>query len=152
MEKKQPCIFFLKGNCKKGKNCPFSHDVDVNMRSNNFSNINNNPMFQQNNNSHNCKYFMEGRCNRDGCSFFHGYCNRLQHFKTISNQKNLIKELIKTGNTSYISVDDNEFFARKLENPNENNDPSNKIADGFKIGKVIFSGNKVICSVEKSTP
>ena len=152
MDKSQPCKYFLKGVCKYGKNCRFSHDININMRPNNSSNTDNNPMNQQNSNSHNCIHFMKGNCTRgDKCAYFHGYCNRLQHIKTINNQKNLVKELISAGNTSYISVDDNELFVRKLENVNESDDESDKIPEGYKIGKVIFSGNKIIYSFENLT-
>ena len=152
MEKSQPCKYYLKGVCKNDKNCRFSHDIDINMRPNNSSSTDNNPMNHQNNNSHNCIHFMKGNCTRgDKCAYFHGYCNRLQHIKTINNQKNIVKELISTGNTSYISVDDNELFARKLENVNESDDESDKIHEGYKIGKVIFSEDKIICSSENLT-
>ena len=152
MEKKQPCQYYLRGNCKFGEHCRFSHDIDISMRSNNPSNTNNNPIIQQNNNSNYCTHFLMGNCKRgEKCAYFHGYCGRLQHFKTINNHKNVVNELILNDKTSYISVDDNEFFIRKLENQNENDDISKNICEGYKIRKSVFSGNKFICCVEKDS-
>ena len=137
MDKKQICQFYLTGNCKFGKNCRKSHYINVNMKANN---------------SRDCKYFLKGNCNKgENCPFFHRYCGRLQYFKTVNNQKNLVNELISTDNKSYISVDNKQFFLRKLENQNENNGALDEICEGYKISKAIFSGNKFICCVEKDS-
>lgn len=151
MEKK-PCKYILNGqHCPYGKNCRFSHNINQKMKSNNFLNTNNNSENQQNNNSNYCFNFLDGNCIRDKCPNFHGYCTKLQHFKTIEDHKNLIKELFSVNNTSYISVDNNEFFVRNLENSNGNLEFSQNIPKGSIFKKVIYSGKTIICAVEKNS-
>lgn len=152
MESKKPCIYYLKGNCRNGKNCKFSHDVDVNMKPN-IPNTPNNQNFQNNQHgSHDCIHFLKGNCTRgDKCAYFHGYLERLQYDRSINNHNSLVNELIFMDDKKYISSDEDQFFIRQIDNKEEKNDISYKIKEGCKIGKTIFSGNKVIAIVEMNS-
>ena len=139
MSKKTVCKFFLNGFCKNGDNCKYSHitgDVVMNPQ--------NQPKFPtQKNNS--CTFFLKNACTKNNCPFFHGYCDRLQHVKTIKNHSNEINNLVIMDNTKFISSDTQTFYVRFSGNDEFRAETINQ---DHKIGKLIYSSNKVICAIQ----
>ena len=143
-EKKTPiCKFFLTNSCNRGNKCPYRHEYPPNYQPN--------PQQQQQhpqNNSHICKFFLMNKCTKKNCTYFHGYGTKLKHMMTYKGDKEIIN-LIKMDETKYISSDEKDFIVRFTNNPEESKQSLNK--DEFKIGKMIFSGNKVIFGLMKET-
>ena len=132
--KKNLCIHFLNGFCKKGQNCPFSHDIP-------------NSQFhpKAEHSEIECKFFLKNNCKKPDCTFFHGYCKRLKHIKTISNHKNEINHLLTMDNTKYISSDNKSFYIRISGNDEVYEE---KVPEGYNIRKIIYSSNNVICAIQ----
>jgi len=124
------CKFFLKGTCKYGSNCKNLHQ---NPPQNNHQNIV-------------CTYFLTNSCTRPNCHFFHGYCEKLEHVKKIENHQKPINNLINMDDTKFISSDESIFFVRFSGNDDYHEE---KIAEDYKIGKLIYSSEKVICAIQK---
>lgn len=139
--KKQICQYFLKGNCRFGDKCHNSHDISMIDDTTNAQPAP--PTFNQ---QKACKFFLENKCTNDKCHFFHGYCDRLQHVKTIKDHLNEINNLVNMDNVKFISSDKQSFYVRYSRN-----DDSHKqtISQEYKIGKLTFSSNKVICGIQK---
>ena len=137
-KKKKICTFFLKNECRNGNNCPYLHEYPQGMPSNPHPNDN-----------YICKFFLTNSCNKQSgtCNFFHGFGKRLLHIKTIEGNKNYINNLIKMDDTKYISSDDKSFTVHFLQNDEKSETSLDK--DGFKIGKMIYSSNKVIFALVK---
>ena len=143
MEKKAPiCRYFLQGNCKNGDKCTYRHEYPPNYQPN--------PQQQQHpqNNAHICRYFLTNSCTKQNCVYFHGYGTKLKHVKTYTGDKE-INNLIKMDETKYIASDEKDFIVRFTNNKEESKQSLNR--DEFKIGKMIFSGNKVIFGLMKET-
>ena len=142
MEKKnQYCTYFLQNRCNRGDKCPYRHEYPPNYQPN--------PQQQQQhpqNNSHICKFFLTNSCTKKNCTYFHGYGAKLKHMMTYTGDKEIIN-LIKMDETKYISSHEKDFIVRFTNNPEESKQSLNK--DKFKIGKMIFSGNKVIFGLMK---
>ena len=142
---KKICTFYLQGKCKFGNQCHFFHPQEI--PSNNqsapapFNNNNNNQ-----NKKNQCTFFIKNKCTNQNCPFFHGYENKLQHVKLINRDKK-INNLIKMDETKFISCDEQTFIVHCMPNYGEVSKSLNK--EGFKIGKMIFSGNKVIFGLKK---
>jgi hypothetical protein len=139
------CPFFLKNKCKYGKNCRDYHPEDINM---------NPPASQQShpNQAHQksstCHFFLTNSCTKkNNCEFLHGYCDRLKYIKTIENHKNQINCLVNMDDTKYISSDSESFYIRFSGNDEFF---GKNIASDFKIGKLIYSSQKVIFGIEKN--
>ena len=140
MEKKnQICTFFLQNRCNRGDKCPYRHEYPPNYQPNpqqqHHPHPHNDPY-----NSHICKYFLKNSCTKENCTYFHGYGTKLRHLKTYKGDKE-ISNLIKMDETKYIASDEKDFIVRFTNNTEESKQSLNK--DEFKIGKMIFSGNKV---------
>ena len=130
---KKVCLYFLNGNCKFGDKCKNLHQG--------------NPQPQQNNHqSKSCNFFLTDSCNRPNCHFFHGYCERLEHVKKIENHQKPINNLINMDDTKFISSDERTFYIRFSGNDNVHEET---IAEDYKIGKLIYSSEKVICAIQK---
>ena len=144
MEKKnQICTFFLQNRCNRGDKCPYRHEYPPNYQPN--------PQQQHHphndpHNSHICKFFLKNSCTKENCTYFHGYGTKLRHLKTYKGDKE-ISNLIKMDETKYIASDEKDFIVRFTNNTEESKQSLNK--DEFKIGKMIFSGNKVIYGLMK---
>ena len=141
MSKPAVCTFFLKGYCKNGDKCRFAHvkNEDVDMYSPN--------KHQYPTKSNTCRFFMNNNCNKKDCPYFHGYCDRLQHVKTISNHSNEINNLVIMDNTKFISSDQQTFYVRFSRNDEFRGETINQ---DYQIGKLIYSSNKVICAIQKN--
>ena len=128
---KKVCQYYLNGNCMFGDKCKNLH---------------------QGNPSHNnhqrkdCTYFLSDSCKKPNCHFFHGYCERLEHVKKIENHQKPINNLINMDDTKYISSDERTFYIRFSGNDNVHEET---IAEDYKIGKLIYSSEKVICAIKK---
>ncbi|KAL1557109.1 zinc finger CCCH domain-containing protein 55-like isoform X3 [Salvia divinorum] len=70
-----PCRNFVKGNCRWGDNCRFSHHVasdETSVEDTKRSSSDKDPEHQPYRNRNSlCKYFVAGKCDRDNCKFFH---------------------------------------------------------------------------------
>ena len=143
MNKKPPvCQFFLKGNCKFGEKCHFYHPTDVPMSSSSAQT----QKTQHPQHDNTCKYFLTNSCTKNNkCEYFHGYCDRLQYVKTIGDHTNVINNLVNMDDVKYISSDNSIFYIRISGSVLQ----SEKINEEYKIGKLIFSANKVICAIQK---
>ena len=141
MEKKSKpiCKFFLQNNCKNGNNCPFRHEYPQNFQPNSQP---------QQHNSNVCRFFLQNSCTKPNCAFFNGYGNQLQHVETIKDDKE-INNLIKMDDKKFIASNEQAIVVRFIGS----NEPAreNLKEEGFKIGKMIFSGNKVIFGLKKET-
>ena len=140
--KKQICPYFLKGNCRFGDKCFNSHDISM------IDDTTNNtqpapPTFNQ---QKTCKFFLENKCTNSKCHFFHGYCDRLQHVKTIKDHLYEINNLVNMDNVKFISSDIQSFYVRYSSNDEFYKET---ISQGYKIGQLTFSSNKVICGIQK---
>jgi len=140
---KKICEFFLKGKCKFGNQCHNLHTFPPNYQSN--------PMTKPQSHHHApknsvCTFFLKNACTRPNCPFFHGYGNFLQHVKTYENEK-IINNLIKVNEKEFISCDEKAFIVRFTDNRKE--EPQSLSKEGYKIGKMIFSGNKIIFGLKK---
>ena len=124
------CPFFLKGHCKFGKKCKNIHPDNMN---NQITSV--------------CKYFLKDSCTKNkDCHYFHGYYNILEHIKKIVNHNSNINNLLNMDENKFISSDDKTFYVRFTENDNSHDET---IAQDYKIGKLIYSSEKVICAIEK---
>ena len=139
----QICKFFLQNRCNRGDKCPFRHEYPPNYQPNPQQQHHQN---NNSNNSHICRYFMSNTCNKENCTFFHGYGTKLKHMKTYNGNKE-INNLIKMDETKYITSDEKDFIVRFTNSNEEIKQSLNK--EEFKIGKMIFSGNKVIYGLMK---
>ena len=137
--KKQICQFYINGACKKGDQCPYSHDVEQ---------IKKNEL---------CKFFLTGHCAKGDkclyshnlkefpCKFFHarGFCENLDNCKFShdrltaeqlmdfikDNESFLFETRQKFGRTNM-----DEFFDVYLKEKKEKNTPDNlMIPDSLKI-------------------
>ena len=143
MQKKPVCKYFLENRCNRGDKCPFLHEFPPGMQPNPQQ-----PQHPQQHNSHICKFFLSNSCSKPNCGFFHGYGNQLKHLKTINGDIE-INNLIKMDDSKYIASDEREFIVRFTNRNEEVKESLNK--EGFKIGKMIFSGNKVIFGLMKES-
>lgn len=138
------CQYFLKNKCKFGNKCRDLHPDDINMITSN-SQPNTNHAHQK---SSTCHFFLTNSCTKkDKCDYFHGYCDRLQYVKTIDNHKNEINNLVNMGDSKYISSDFETFYIR-FSGSNEY--LGENINSEYKIGKLIYSNNKVIFGIQKN--
>ena len=148
MSSKIKCHYFLNGNCKYGANCKYSHEIDVVPMATNSPQKNKNQ--HQHQHQHQqvipCTFFLKNSCTKKNCNFFHGYGGRLQYVKTIANHTNVINNLVNMDDTKYISSDCQVFYVRFSGNEDIH---CENIAQEYKIGKLIYSSNKVICAIEK---
>ena len=131
MNSSKACKYFLSGYCKFGDKCMFSHSQ--------------NPP-QNNHQSNACTFFLKDSCTKQDCHFFHGYCDILEHVKKIENHQKPINNLINMDDVKFISSDEKNFYIRFAGN---DSNYEKTIADDFKIGKLIYSSEKVICAVEQ---
>ena len=128
---KNICPFYLNGKCKFGDKCKNLHQG--------------NPP-QNNHQSKVCTFFLKDSCSRSDCRFFHGYCDILEHVKKIENHQKPINNLINMDDTKFISSDERTFYIRFSGNDNVHEET---IAEDYKIGKLIYSSEKVICAIQK---
>ena len=97
-----------------------------------------------------CKFFLTNSCkNENHCKFFHGFGDSLMHIKTLENvtESQIITNLVKMDNTKYIISDEQSFIVRFAGNDEEVKETLNK--EEFKLGKMIYSNNKVIFGLKK---
>ena len=80
------------------------------------------------------------------CHFFFFFCERLEHVKKIENHQKPINNLINMDDTKFISSDERTFYIRFSGNDNVHEET---IAEDYKIGKLIYSSEKVICAIQK---
>ena len=131
MKRQEICKYFLKGTCSKGDNCNFIHDYNL---------------LQNNHQNKNCKFFLSDTCTKQDCKYFHGYCEKLEHVKKIENHQKPINNLINMDDTKFISSDEASFYVRFSGN---NEYHTEKIAEDYKIGKLVYFSDNVICAIQK---
>jgi hypothetical protein len=66
--------------------------------------------------------------------------------KKIENHQKPINNLINMDDTKFISSDERTFYIRFSGNDNSHEET---IAEDYKIGKLIYSSEKVICAIQK---
>ena len=66
--------------------------------------------------------------------------------KLFKNEKE-INNLINVNRNEYIACDEQSFIVRFADNDKEVKESLNK--EGYKIGKMIYSGNKIIFALRK---
>ena len=145
MEEKKICKFFLEGKCKFGDKCHNLHIIPQNNE--------NNPLFndlqphKKNHPTKNsiCTFFLNNKCTRKNCPFFHGYENNLQYITTFENEKEINNLLVMDDNI-FISCGEQSFIIRSTDNK-ERIERLNK--EGYKIGIMIYSGHKIIFGLSK---
>jgi hypothetical protein len=143
MQKKTICQHYLMGKCKFGDKCRNIHPDDINMRS---QNSQQNPVKAPNKSS-TCHFFLNNKCDKkEKCEYFHGYCDRLQYVKTIGNHKNEINNLVNMYETKFISSDFETFY---MIDSGTNQFQGENITQEYKIGKLIYSNNKIIFGIQK---
>ena len=140
---KKVCEFFLKGKCRFGDKCHFFHPKDF---QNTQMQIQENPQSHVHQKNSVCTFFLKNSCTRPNCPFFHGYGNILQHVKLFKNETE-INNLLNVNRNEYIACDEQSFIVRFADNDKEVKESLNK--DGYKIGKMIYSGNKIIFALRK---
>ena len=131
-EEKKICTYFLQGKCIFGNKCHNLHE---------YPNHPNNQI--PSNHSPICRFFLKNACTRENCPFFHGYENTLQHIKTYNytNTKE-INNLIKVDDRTFILTNEQALITKFTD---EDKDVKNELnQEGYKIGKMIYSGNKKI--------
>lgn len=140
----KPCRFWKLGTCNKGDKCPYLHTGPPG----------NSGIFPQNSQSSNqqsstCWFFMsQDGCTKQNCPYFHGYLEKLEIFAKLQEHQIPITGLVRMDNQKFITVDSKEFYIRFIDNlktPYKNSIDQ----DGLSVCKLIFSGNKVICGVQK---
>jgi hypothetical protein len=127
------CPYYIKGQCKFGKKCKNIHPDIINP--------------QTNQNVPVCTFFLKDKCTKNkNCHYFHGYSNILEHVNKIVNHNSNINNLLNMDESKFISSDEKTFYVgfSGNENPHEET-----IAQDYKIGKLIYSSEKVICAIEK---
>ena len=149
--KKGICPYFLKGCCRFGDKCKNSHDTQMSDDSQKSSDqpaptsFNNDQNLNQSKNT--CRFYLQDKCTNKACTYFHGYNDRLKHLKKINEHKNEINNFVKMDDTKFISSDCQDFYVRNIS---ENvKDYKETINQEYKIGKIIFSSNNVICAIQK---
>lgn len=91
-KKNTPCSFFQKGDCRKGDQCLFKHEVSKsNLQISSNPNIYN-KLVKNFSKPNICKYFLsEKGCTNPNCTFMHHYNNDLYHVKRIPiHQTNIV--------------------------------------------------------------
>ena len=133
----QFCKFFLKGECNKGNNCPFIHQIPQGMQ------IQNPHQFKKKENKDNtCKFFLQGNCTKANCNFFHGYGNKLLSLTSFKNAHNLpIICFSQINEDKFISCDETSFKIWGFK-PEFKSLQEEKINEG-KISKLIYSNGKI---------
>ena len=92
-------------------------------------------------------FFLDNKCDKkEKCEYFHGYCDRLQYVKTIGNHKNEINNLVNMYETKFISSDFETFY---MIDSGTNQFQGENIIQEYKIGKLIYSNNKIIFGIQK---
>ena len=145
MQNKRICEYFVHGNCKFGDACRNLHVMPPEMQQNHPNGVPKNPNTHHQR-SNICKFFLKNSCKNPNCPYFHGYDDQLQFVTSIQNDKE-INNLIKMDETKYITSDYEAFTVRFNGSDEIVKKSLNK--EGFKMGKMIFSGNKVIFSLIK---
>ena len=133
---KNICTYFLKGCCRYGQQCK-------NLHPDNQMNVDESKSTPAPSNT--CKFFLTNSCNKQNCPYFHGYCNKLKHIKLIQGQNNNITNLITFNDTQFIFSDEEKYFIGNTSGVNK----KENVDENCKIGKMIFSNNKVIFAAEK---
>lgn len=152
------CKYFLMGNCKRGDKCKFLHFLPQGNNSQGFPQQSQQQpqqpqssfqQQQQQGQSHICRHFMKDACTRNNCAFFHGYLEKLQFVEKIEGHQKTIQAILSMDDQKFITSDSNEFFVRT--NTDYKANYKNTIDSEYKIGKIVFFNNKVICGVERTT-
>ena len=136
---KQICTYYLKGHCKFGGKCKNLHPPNPGP-------IQAPQTGPSSSSSHTCSFFLKNACTKKDCHYFHGYCDRLEHVKTLDNHNKEINNLLNMDDTKFISSDEKVFYVRSSENEGIHGET---IAQDYKIGKLIYSSNKAICAIQK---
>ena len=133
MNKKEICKNFVKGKCIHGDKCYFSHDIPQEMIK-----------IPQT-----CKYFLSNSCynKKSECHHFHGFGGCLFHYKTIKANSGYINNLVKMDDTKFISSDEKSFIVLFLKDDKKSETSLDK--KGIKIGKMIYSSDKVIFALQR---
>ena len=143
---KKICEFFLKGKCKYGNQCHNLHQYPPNFQQNPSSKPHSFSNFRNQKSSAICTFFLKNACTKQNCPYFHGIGNILQHVKIFKSDK-IINNLIKVDEKEFIACDEQAFIVRFSDNVKEVKESLNK--EGYKIGKMIYSGNKIIFGLKK---
>lgn len=152
------CQFFLKNKCTYGEKCKNIHPGYVTIGSSGqiAQSFGGNPqpmdnpynphkIFMQNYQYPNlnlCRFFKSGNCNKDNCSFYHGFSDTLQTLQTKKAHENEIIDLIAVNKDIFITYDERGFKAWKLDPQLEVIEEKN-VEEGA-ICKLIFSNGRVI--------
>ena len=138
MKTKKYCTYFAQNRCNRGDQCPFLHELPPGHSPN-----------QKNSDNSICYFFMTDKCKNTSttCNYFHGFGKRLLHVKKIEATNNNIINLVKMDDTKFISSDEKSFIVHFMQNDEKPVTTLNQ--EGFKIGKMIYSSNKVILAIKQ---
>ena len=129
------CPYFLRGECNFGDKCKNSHQIPQQF-------VNVNPQFTPNKKDKTCKFFLEGKCTKKNCPYFHGYGNKLLNLTTYNNAHDMpIKFFAQINENKFISCDENSFKIWGF-NPGFEKLKEEKIPEGI-IHNLIYSNGKI---------
>lgn len=150
-----PCKFFIKGVCKYGSNCKYSHILTSPNLRNAFTKYSDNtsvtpldsptkPLTDDflsldisDNKKNICKYFLSGNCTNKNCSFIHGYGDRLINISKIPSHNLPINNILKISENKFLTTDEKSLKIYSIENEIKCIF-TNIVRDSGKISKVLY--------------
>lgn len=95
-----------------------------------------------------CNYFLQGKCTKEVCRYFHGYSESIQHINIEQINEKPIISFAQISDTKFLTADNSAVQIYTVTSEGKQNVFSKKF-DGEKITKVIFSNGKVIIATIK---
>ena len=156
--KKAICKYFLKGLCKYGDKCHYSHNTSTITSKNAFSlytdvstvNFPTNPanpltedflsLDISDNHKNICKAFLNGKCNDPHCTYIHGYGDRLINISKIPTHNLPINNIIKISENNFITTDEKTLKIYSIEQQIKCT-YTNIVNDSGRISKVYYDSN-----------
>lgn len=150
-----PCKFFIKGLCKYGSNCKYSHVLTSSNSRNAFSKYSDetlgNPLDSptkpltddflsldiSDNKKNICKYFLSGNCTNKHCPFIHGYGDRLINISKIPSHNLPINHILKISENKFLTTDEKCLKIYSIESEIKCIF-TNLVRDSGKISNVLY--------------